>query len=215
MVPAVITIGVVSLLAAQNVLTLPSVITEDEKELEPSQHQQFLAMRRRRLLDEQVADPECPSFEPFLCPDEAGKCISIQYLCDGAADCINGYDEDDYLCTAARRPPVEETASFLESLLQAHGSNYLESLFGPKARNNLELMGGVQAVAIQLSESQTIEDFARALKLTQRDLRNLRMLFTSVEQGDLGILSAIGIKDSEIGDMKFFFEKLINTGFLD
>ena len=60
---------------------------------------------------------------------------------------------------------MEETASFLESLLQAHGSNYLESLFGPKARNNLELMGGVQAVAIQLSgrvffvQKETLDTF--------------------------------------------------------
>ena len=34
----------------------------------------------------------------------------VQYLCDGADDCQDGYDEDDRLCTAARRPPVEETA---------------------------------------------------------------------------------------------------------
>ena len=25
-----------------------------------------------------------------------------QYLCDGAADCIDGYDEDTFLCTAGR-----------------------------------------------------------------------------------------------------------------
>ena len=58
-----------------------------------------------------------------------------QYLCDGAADCSDGYDEDARLCTAARRPPVEETSSFLKSLLASHGPNYLEKLFGPKARN--------------------------------------------------------------------------------
>ena len=52
---------------------------------------------------------------------------------------------------SARRPPVEETTSFLQSLLNAHGSNYLESLFGPKARNSLEMLGGVQNVAIVLS----------------------------------------------------------------
>ena len=57
-----------------------------------------------------------------------------QYLCDGAEDCSDGYDEDARLCTAARRPPVEETSSFLKSLLASHGPNYLEKLFGPKAR---------------------------------------------------------------------------------
>ena len=72
-------------------------------------------------------------------------------MCDGAADCSDGYDEDARLCTAARRPPVEETSSFLMSLLASHGPNYLEKLFGPKARNNMQALGGVDDVAIALS----------------------------------------------------------------
>merc|ERR1711997_546226 len=79
-----------------------------------------------------LIDSQCPAFEPFRCPEER-KCISIQYLCDGANDCTDGYDEDPRLCTAARRPPVEETASFLKSLLASHGPDYLERLFGQKA----------------------------------------------------------------------------------
>lgn len=45
-------------------------------------------------------------------------------------------------------------------------------------------------------ESHNIEDFARALELTRNDLHNLRLIFVGVEQGDLGILSAIGVKVS-------------------
>ena len=30
-----------------------------------------------------------------------------------------------------------------------------------------------------------------------------------------GMLKSLGIKDSELGDVKFFLEKLVNTGFLD
>lgn len=41
----------------------------------------------------------CHSYEPFKCPGE-NHCISIQYLCDGAPDCADGYDEDSRLCTA-------------------------------------------------------------------------------------------------------------------
>ena len=52
-----------------------------------------------------------------------------------------------------RRPPVEETASFLKSLMSSHGPNYLEKLFGPKAREALEPLGGVEKVAIALSGS--------------------------------------------------------------
>lgn len=59
--------------------------------------------------------------------------------------------------TPAKRPPVEETASFLQSLLASHGPNYLEKLFGSKARDALAPLGGVEKVAIALSESQTIE----------------------------------------------------------
>jgi hypothetical protein len=51
----------------------------------------------------------------------------------------------------AKRPPVEETASFLQSLLASHGPNYLEKLFGSKARDALEPLGGVEKVAIALS----------------------------------------------------------------
>lgn len=51
----------------------------------------------------------------------------------------------------ARRPPVEETASFLNSLLASHGPNYLEKLFGSKARHRLRDLGGVDQVAIALS----------------------------------------------------------------
>lgn len=156
----------------------------------------------------------CHPYEPFKCPGD-GMCISIQYLCDGAPDCQNGYDEDSRLCTAAKRPPVEETASFLQSLLASHGPNYLEKLFGTKARDALKSLGGVDKVAIALSESQTIEDFGAALHLLRSDLEHLRSVFMAVENGDLGMLKSIGIKDSELGDVKFFLEKLVKTGFLD
>eukprot|EP00096_Caligus_rogercresseyi_P008822 TRINITY_DN2858_c0_g1_i1.p1 TRINITY_DN2858_c0_g1~~TRINITY_DN2858_c0_g1_i1.p1 ORF type:complete len:198 (-),score=16.53 TRINITY_DN2858_c0_g1_i1:369-962(-) len=156
----------------------------------------------------------CKAFEPFRCPKE-GKCISIQYLCDGAPDCEDGYDEDPALCTAARRPPVEETASFLNSLLASHGPNYLEKLFGSKARHRLRELGGVDKVAIALSESQTIDDFGDKLNLARSDVDHLRSVFLAVENGDVTMLKSLGIKDSELGDVKFFLEKLVNTGFLD
>nr|CAG4638752.1 EOG090X0E3B [Cyclestheria hislopi] len=160
------------------------------------------------------AGEPCHPYEPFKCPGD-GACISIQYLCDGAADCPDGYDEDLRLCTAANRPPVEETASFLQSLLNSHGPNFLEKMFGTKARNALAPLGGVERVAIAISESQTIGDFGTALHLMRSDLEHLRSIFVAVQNGDLAVLTALGIKDSELGDVKFFLEKLIKTGFLD
>lgn len=47
-----------------------------------------------------LADP-CHPYEPFKCPG-SDQCISIQYLCDGAPDCVDGYDEDARLCTAGK-----------------------------------------------------------------------------------------------------------------
>ena len=65
------------------------------------------------------------------------------------------------------------------------------------------------------SESQTIESFGKALHLSQADIDHLRNVFIAVENGDIGHLKSLGIKDSEIGDVKFFLDKLVNTGFLD
>ena len=70
-------------------------------------------------------------------------------------------------------------------------------------------------MAIALSESQTIEDFGRELRLQSADVRHLRDVLIAVENGDIGMLKSLGIKDSELGDVKFFLEKLVNTGFLD
>lgn len=160
----------------------------------------------------------CHPTQPFRCPSSAPgqpQCISIQYLCDGANDCTDGYDEDPRLCTAAKRPPVEETSNFLQTLLGNHGPNYLEKLFGAKARDALAPLGGANKVAVALSESETLEDFGKALHLMRSDLEHLRNVFTAVESGDMTMLKALGIRNSELTDVKFFLDKLVSTGFMD
>jgi hypothetical protein len=80
-------------------------------------------------------------------------------------------------------------------------------------------------------ESQTIEDFGDKMALHRADVEHLRSVFMAVENGDIGMLKSLGIRvslvwciswnlnhllqDSELGDVKFFLEKLVNTGFLD
>ncbi|PRD32146.1 UNVERIFIED_CONTAM: IDLSRF-like peptide [Trichonephila clavipes] len=96
-----------------------------------------------------------------------------------------------------------------------HGPNYLEKLFGSKARDALEPLGGMQKVAIALSESETLEDFGKALHLMRSDLEHLRNVFMAVETGDFSLLKSLGIRDSELGDVKFFLDKLVSTGFMD
>jgi hypothetical protein len=46
-------------------------------------------------------------------------------------------------------------------------------------------------------------------------LEQVRSVCLAGENGDIGMLKSLGIKDSELGDVKFFLEKLVNTGFLD
>jgi hypothetical protein len=72
--------------------------------------------------------------------------------------------------SAAKRPPVEETASFLQSLLASHGPNYLEKLFGSKARDALEPLGGVEKVAIALSGTFTPWTFTGHVEVTLHTL---------------------------------------------
>ena len=44
---------------------------------------------------------------------------------------------------------------------------------------------------------------------------HLKSPFLAVESGDISALKKLGVKDSEIGDVKFFLDKLVKTGFLE
>jgi len=71
---------------------------------------------------------ECPPWKPFPCPE--GECIPLNYVCDKNDDCpSSGYDEDERMCTAKRRPPVDYTTDFLENLLQSNGGDYFVKFF--------------------------------------------------------------------------------------
>ena len=63
------------------------------------------------------------------------------------------------------------------------------------------------------SESHTVEDFARSLALTSADLHNLKLIFMGVEQGDLGILSAIGVKVRVVNNILRFKQLLYSIIF--
>lgn len=66
-----------------------------------------------------------------------------------------------------------------------------------------------------MTESETLEDFGKALHLMRSDLEHLRNVFMAVETGDLSLLKSLGIKDTELADLKFFLDKLVGTGFMD
>lgn len=64
-------------------------------------------------------------------------------------------------------------------------------------------------------ESETLDDFATALHLMKSDKEHLRNILIAVESGDLGLLKSMGIRDSELTDLKLFLDKLVQTGFMD
>ncbi|CAK9302078.1 unnamed protein product [Gordionus sp. m RMFG-2023] len=97
-----------------------------------------------------LLDHKCLPFQPFTCPDSE-VCLPLQYLCDDNSDCPDGYDEDSKLCTAAKRPPVNDIASFLKKMVLENGNDFLIKLFGPKAIETLEPLGGVEQLAVALS----------------------------------------------------------------
>uniref|UniRef100_A0A915BBU6 Prohormone-4 n=1 Tax=Parascaris univalens TaxID=6257 RepID=A0A915BBU6_PARUN len=152
------------------------------------------------------ATPGCPTWHPFQCPN--GDCVPIKYLCDGSPDCGDEYDENKSMCTAATRPPVEETASFLKALLNAHGNDFLVKVFGPKASDQLKGMGGVDKVAVALSQSPTIEAFAMEMNFSQEEMEKMTNLMAEIASG-----SNAGLSNNEAADFRFFVQKLHETGF--
>lgn len=78
----------------------------------------------------------------------------------------------------AKRPPVEETANFLQSLLANHGPNYLEKLFGKKARDALAPLGGSHQVAVALSGKCVDSRFANPSPIISSSHKQKAKLWT-------------------------------------
>uniref|UniRef100_A0AC35TI72 Prohormone-4 n=1 Tax=Rhabditophanes sp. KR3021 TaxID=114890 RepID=A0AC35TI72_9BILA len=161
----------------------------------------------KRVVGSDQASPNpCPTWHPFQCP--TGECISIKYLCDDSADCSDGYDENSRMCTAANRPPVEETASFLKALLQAHGNDFLGKIFGVKAKNGLKEMGGIDKVAVALSQSPSLQIFCHETGIEEASLDSITDILSDIMRGTSTELTA-----NEMEDLRFFVQKLQETGF--
>ncbi|CEF70330.1 Low-density lipoprotein (LDL) receptor class A repeat-containing protein [Strongyloides ratti] len=149
---------------------------------------------------------QCPPYMPFQCT--SGECVPIKYLCDGSPDCTDSYDENQKMCTAASRPPAEETLSFLDALLHAHGKDFLTKIFGERCLNRCEGLGGLEKVAIGLTEQPTYLNFGMEQNMTEEEVENIGDTLLDIIRGDSGKLSI-----NEIEDLRFFVQKLHETGF--
>ncbi|GMR58920.1 hypothetical protein PMAYCL1PPCAC_29115 [Pristionchus mayeri] len=177
----------------------------------------FVRVGGKRAADEPV---KCPTWHPFECP--SGQCVPIKYLCDGSKDCADGYDEDSNMCTAATRPPVEETAAFLNAVITAHSPDFFVKVFGPKARNNFSEMGGVDRVAVAISrmhyysimvvglcsETPRADDFAKSVGMNEEELMRMVEVLEGVMNG-----SGDGLTSDEANSFRFLVQKLQETGF--
>jgi len=155
----------------------------------------------------------CPPWKPFQCPE--GTCIPLKYLCDYNVDCVqSGYDENKKMCTAALRPTVESTEEFINHQLHVYGDDYFVKLLGSKAANHLVGLGGVSVVAVALTESPRLNDFASSVNLTPSETTHFRQVMKMISEGDRSGLAALDFKESEIESLQPVVEQLVDTGFL-
>ncbi|KAI6199943.1 hypothetical protein M3Y96_00680800 [Aphelenchoides besseyi] len=150
---------------------------------------------------------KCPPYAPFQCPMSL-ECISFKYICDQSIDCLDSYDENEQLCTAAKRPPPLEIASFIDALIQAHGRDFGVKIFGARAKNGFKAMGGVDQVAVALSQSPTIETFAKEMSMSDAETEHMAKTLEAIISGDTSELSR-----NEAADFAFFARKLRETNF--
>ncbi|VDO33875.1 unnamed protein product [Haemonchus placei] len=115
----------------------------------------------------------CPTWHPFECP--SGECVPIKYLCDGSPDCSDEYDENKSMCT----------------------------VFGPKAKDELVGMGGVDKVAVALSQIPTADLFGIDMKLSDEETEHMIAVLEGILNGSTDELTS-----NEAADFRFFVQKL-------
>lgn len=152
-------------------------------------------------LDKRLADGNpCPDAEkPFPCKSTA-TCIPMGYLCDSNIDCEDGYDENEELCAAANRPPIEDIMNFL----QAEKGWIIEKLFAGHK---------IAKVAHGLAVSQKVEDFRQRLGMSEPEVEPLKEALKAVSDGDSARMAELGMPPSSWNEVSFIFSRLVKSGF--
>jgi hypothetical protein len=123
----------------------------------------------------------------------------MAYVCDQNEDCEDAYDENPDVCTAVKRPPVEDILAFLDS-----EDWMVENMFDGKS---------LPRVAHGLAVSQSLQDLQRRLDLSPKQEHNVKMVLNAVKNSRQDLLEAIGMPRSSWKDVSFMFTKLIASGF--
>ncbi|XP_074652624.1 neuropeptide prohormone-4-like [Tubulanus polymorphus] len=137
--------------------------------------------------------------KPWPCKS-ANQCISMEFVCDENFDCRDGSDEDEELCTAAVRPPVDDMVNFIRK----EKGWILPHLLGNAP---------VSTIVHNLAVSQTIDDFRHRVNLNRKQYQNLKDALEAIANDDQEPLLAMGMPSGVWSEVKFLFDRLIKSGF--
>ncbi|XP_060563701.1 neuropeptide prohormone-4-like isoform X1 [Ruditapes philippinarum] len=159
-------------------------------------------LRRPFILDKRpdatcTGNP-CPAWKPFLC-QSSQACIALDTVCDGHPDCPDHFDEDEELCNARKRPPVETIFKFLE-----RNRKWMKQKLFSGA--DLEL------VAHSLAVSTNLDDLSMMVGLTPQSEKNLRNAFIGVLQNDMRALLKLGMPKGEWYDTSSLLTQIVDGG---
>ncbi|CAH1792409.1 unnamed protein product [Owenia fusiformis] len=146
----------------------------------------------------------CPEPEkPFPCRGQGTHCIPMEYLCDNSYDCEDGYDEDREVCTAARRPAIED----IESFLDAEASWILPKMFGVSPRK-------LHKVAHSLAVSENVSEFKRRLAMSSKQATILKKALKAIGDGDKkAVQQLVSMPLGSWNEVQYIFGKIIKSGF--
>ncbi|KAM7542679.1 hypothetical protein Aperf_G00000010910 [Anoplocephala perfoliata] len=142
---------------------------------------------------------ECPETSPWPCR-EPGFCLSFDFICDGEQDCPDGYDEDQEMCIAKQRPPVE----YLYRFIKRYQDWLIPGILGE---------GSPMDLAKKLVESPAILDYARSAHLNEKQLANLSSLIEGVTQRKEMQLVLLGMPLGAWPELFYLFNRIIASGF--
>jgi len=140
----------------------------------------------------------CPAWQPFLCKSSS-VCIALESVCDDHPDCPDHFDEDEELCNARKRPPVETLYKYLERNKQW----LVQKLFSG---------ADIELIAHSLAVGTSLDDISMIVGLSPDAERNLQEAFYAVLENDMRPLLKLGMPKGEWFDTVSIFSKLVDGG---